>query len=629
MRCPECKTQIPDNLLLCPQCGTRVEETRPMRALRSAPGPSVEAAPAPESETPTLPEGALSARARWQRVRWVLFWVLGLLLLLTLIIGGAAYGGLYTGERDREQRRLDLADEHYRAGLERLEAGEYELAIAEFEYVLELQPEHPFAEQGIAEAETRNVALPTPTSETYEIVVDDLYQKAAAHYEARRWEEASAVFTQVRVLDPAYEAETVEELLFTSLYNAGMAFLEEDRFEEGVFYLDQAVALRPLDEEALTQRSLAVQYMTALGYWGVDWERCIERFENLYTIAPGYKDVFSRLYSAHVTYADAWYDQGEMCPAEVQYAQAMQLMADPDVEQRRTGAAEICMVATPTPIAPITGTLPITLTEPPPGFTTGRLAYPAYNVQTGLYDVYALFADGRLMRMAGGGDQPAWLWSSGALGYRNLLSPGISVLMPGQAAPRQVAAGGGLSWPTFSPDGSRMAYATQDATGRWQIYVARTDGTGEPGDHATGQGPAWGPTGLLAWTGCDSDGVCGIFVDNPDDDQPATRLTASINDIGVSWAPNGSLLAYMSNVSGNWEIYLLDITGGVVVLTDDPASDGLPTWAPDGSGLAFISNRDGSWGLYLMGPNGEDPHKILALGPSLPAWTDQRLSWAP
>jgi len=629
MRCPECKTQIPDNLLLCPQCGTRVEETRPMRARRSAPDPSVEATYAPGPEIPTPPEDAPSARARWRRVRQVLFWVLGLLLLLTLIIGGAAYGGLYTGERDREQRRLDLAEEHYRAGLERLEAGEYDLAVAEFEYVLELQPEHPFAEQGITEAQTRNVVLPTPTTETYEIVVDDLYQKAAAHYEAGRWEEAIAVFTQVRVLDPAYEAEAVEEMLFTSLYNAGMAFLEEDRFEEGVFYLDQAVALRPLDEEALTQRSLAVQYMTALGYWGVDWERCITRFENLYTIAPGYKDVFSRLYSAHVTYADAWYDQGEMCPAEVQYAQAMQLMADPDVERRRTGAAEICMVATPTPIAPITGTLPITLTEPPPGFTTGRLAYPTYNVQTGIYDVYALFADGRLMRMAGGGDQPAWLWSSGALGYRNLLSPGISVLAPGEAAPRQVAAGAGLSWPTFSPDGSHVAYATQDATGTWQIYVARTDGTDEPKNHAAGKGPAWGPTGLLAWTGCDSGGGCGILVDNLDDDQPATRLTASVNDIGVSWAPNGGLLAYMSNVSGNWEIYLLDITGGVVVLTDDPASDGLPTWAPDGSGLAFVSNRDESWGLYLMGPNGEDPHKILALGPSLPAWTGQRLSWAP
>ena len=88
----------------------------------------------------------------------------------------------------------------------------------------------------------------------------------------------------------------------------------------------------------------------------------------------------------------------------------------------------------------------------------------------------------------------------------------------------------------------------------------------------------------------------------------------------------------MSNFSGDWDIYLLSIAGGIVELapdSDNPASDGLPAWAPNGSGIAFVSNRDGTWGIYLMGPNGEDPHKILTLGPNLPNWTSQRLSWAP
>jgi len=619
MRCPVCKAHIPDDLLLCPQCGTALEETRPMRARRSRQAVSAEVAPTPDSAAPT----------RWQRLRPILFWSIGFLCVLALSMGGAVYGGLYKGERDREQQRQALAEQHYHTGLQRLDAGEYELAIAEFEYVLKLDPNHLFAQQGIAEAQARMATRPTPTSETYEIVVDDLYQKAVAHYEAGRWADAAAVFTQLRVLDPAYEAKTVEEMLFTSLYRAGMALLDEDRFEEGVFYLDQAIALRPLDEEALTQRSLAIQYMTALGYWGVNWERCIKRFEQLYAVAPNYKDVFSRLYNAHVAYGNAWYTQGEMCPAEVQYAQAVQLMNDPELEQKRTAAGQICTVATPTPIAPLTGTLPITLTRPPPGFNVGRLAYPIYNTQTGLYDVYALFADGRLMRMAGGADQPCWLGGSGVLAYRDLLSPGLSLLTPGEVAPRQLAAGAGLAWPTFSPDGSRMAYAAQDAAGTWQVTIVPLDGSAEPRVHATGKGPAWGPTGLLAWTGCEPGGACGIFVDNPDDDQPPTRLTASADDVGLNWAPNGGLLAYMSDVSGNWEIYLLSIAGGVAVLTNDPASDGLPAWAPDGSGLAFVSDRDGTWGLYLMGPNGENPHKVLALGPNLPDWTAERLSWAP
>ena len=152
---------------------------------------SAEATPLPESEAPT----------RWQRVRPILFWAIGFLCVLALSLGGAAYGGLYKGERDREQKRQALADQHYRTGLERLDAGEYELAVAEFEYVLELDPDHPFAQQGIAEAQARIAAArPTPTSETNEKVLDDLYRKARAHYEVEEWEEAAAVLSQQRGL---------------------------------------------------------------------------------------------------------------------------------------------------------------------------------------------------------------------------------------------------------------------------------------------------------------------------------------------------------------------------------------------------------------------------------------------
>jgi tetratricopeptide (TPR) repeat protein len=622
MRCPECKSEIPDNVSLCPQCGTMVEETQPMRLLhprRAAPDTVTFIS---EPETPT----------RRQRLRRIFFWTLGFLFLLALSIGGAAYYGLHQGEREREQRRQVLAEQHYQDGLRELDSGNYELAIAEFEYVLQLDADHPFAQQGIAEAERGIEARPTPTAEPTakpeEAIADALYQQIVDYYEAEQWQDAADVLTQLRALDPTYEAEQVEEMLYTSLHSAGMELLNEGNFEKGILYLDRAVALRPLeDEETLTQRRLAMQYMTARDYWGVDWERCIEHFERLYIAAPNYQDVFQRLYRAHVAYADAWYAQDEMCPAEEQYNLALQLLVDPAVEQKRDEATELCLNATPTPIPPITGTHPITLPEPPSGFTTGRLAYPVYNTQTGLYDVYALYADGRLMRMASGADQPFWLWGSGFLGYRNLLQPGISLLAPGETDPRQLLSGAGLTWPTFSPDVRRMAYAVQDVDGTWQIYIAPLDGSAEPTLHATGKGPAWGPNGFLAWTGCDDDGVCGIFVDHPDDDHPPTRLSTNINDTGLNWSPDGGNLAYMTYQAGNWDIILVSTAGGFTPLTTDPAFDGLPVWAPDGSGLAFVSNRDGAWGLYLMNPNGKDQRKILPLGPNMPNWTMQRLSW--
>jgi tetratricopeptide (TPR) repeat protein len=594
-----------------------VEETQTVRILRQ---PELEGKPR-DAESVSL----------GRRLRPVLLWGVGFLVVLGLSIGSGIYFGLRQGEQERIRRLEREAEQHYQAGLERLDQGSFELALAEFEYVLQIDPDHPLAEQGIAEAEARLKPDPTPTANPQEPITATVYREALGHYEAERWQDAAAALTSLRQIDPEYKAAQVEEMLFESLYQAGTALLEEDDFELGIFYLDRAVALRPLDEAASTQQRLAKQYVEAYSYWGVDWERCIAGFEGLYRVAPEYKDVPQRLYRAHLKYAEAWEAQGEMCPAVEQYDEALRLLASSEVDDTRAGAAQICLRATPTPFPTIEGSQPVTRTTLPPGFNAGRLAYPLYNTATGVYDIYALFADGRLLKMASSADQPIWMWNSDALGYRDRLSAGISLLPSFQAPPQQLASGSGLAWPTFSPDGRRMAYAALEAGGAWQITIAPTDGSAEPSPHAAGKGPAWGPTGLLAWTGCEGDGAeaCGIFIDNPDDGQPANRVSASINDVALSWSPGGNRLAYMSDHTGNWEIYTYDVTGGFQVLTDDPASDGLPAWSPDGSAIAFVSNRNGDWGIYLMQPGGEDPRKVISLGANLPNWTRQRLSWAP
>jgi len=553
--------------------------------------------------------------------------------LLLLIISGTAgvYTGYHQGKVDREATRVAVADEHYRRGLTRLDAGEYELAIAEFNYVLDLDPDNALAAQGLAEAQARLAARPTPTSQAAEDITENLYTQGLEAYQQEDWETAIQALTQLRAFDSGYETTTVEDMLFDSLYNYGLALLEEDRFEEGLFQLDQALEIRPLDEDALWERELAHRYMTALGYWGVDWQLCIERFEQLYALAPGYKDVFSRLREAHVLYGDLWVEREEMCPAAEQYVRALELANDAEVEQKRMDADEICAVATPTPIAPITGTLPITGVIAVPDFRVGRLAYPAYNSQTGMYDVYAITsdgADGSLTRVAAGADQPCWQWGGNWLAYRDRLTGAVSMVQPG-GQPVTLLANAGAAWPTISPDGGRYAYAAKNEAGVWHVYIGHTDGLEEPVVHAPGWGPAWGPAGLLAWTGCEADGsVCGIFVDNPDDEQPPTRLTASLDDSSLHWA-TADLLAYMSDHTGYWNLYLLNTSGGVQALTDDPVIEALPAWAPDGSALAFISYRESRWGLYLMQPDGTGLRQIVDLGTEMPNWQSQRLSWAP
>lgn len=633
MRCPECGYDVPEPLLLCPRCGAHVEETQPMkRRPRTLPWVRVQ-----EDTIPLLigaeeavEEQVPSRLAFWKRVRFVLLALGAFLCLLTVALVVAGYAGVQAGEQARLERRAALADEHYRRGLARLDAGEYELAIAEFEYALQLVPEHPLAKQGLAEARARLATRPTPTSQATEEVAHELYVEAKTAFEQEDWPRAARLLNQLRAFAPDYERESVEEMLFTSLYNAGLAALAEDSLEEGIFYLDQAQEMRELDADALRELELARRYLKALGYWGVDWDVCIRQLEALYALAPNYRDVFQRLYQARITYGDLWAGQGEMCPAAEQYAQALRLMNSADLVQKRDAAAEVCAVATPTPIAPITGTLSGATVVP--GFTSGRLAYTVYNPETGLYDLYVIISDGTngyLSRVAAGADQPCWRWGGGQLIYRDRMAPGIALLQP-DGSRVLLRAGGDAAWPTLSPDGTRYAYAAPDGSGVWHIYIARTDGTGEPQVIASGWAPVWGPTGLLAWTGCEAGGsACGIYVDQPDDAQPPVRLTGNANDTGLHWAPGGQALLYMSDHTGNWDLYLLGVSGGVQVLLSTPAIEGLPAWSPDGSTIAFLSDRDNFWGIYLMQPDGGNLRPLVNLGGEMPNWQNQRISWGP
>jgi serine/threonine protein kinase len=80
------------------------------------------------------------------------------------------------------------------------------------------------------------------------------------------------------------------------------------------------------------------------------------------------------------------------------------------------------------------------------------------------------------------------------------------------------------------------------------------------------------------------------------------RLT---HDPGFSewptWSPDGSLLAFASSRSGNYEIYVRRVQGGQEVnVTNNPAQNFQPSFSPDGNWIAFVSTRGSRTGLVKV-----------------------------
>ena len=77
-------------------------------------------------------------------------------------------------------------------------------------------------------------------------------------------------------------------------------------------------------------------------------------------------------------------------------------------------------------------------------------------------------------------------------------------------------------------------------------------------------------------------------------------------------------IAFMSDRSGNPEIYVMDADGANLQrLTNNPHGDSSPSWSPDGKQIAFTSKRDGhvingipTDDIYVMDADGGNPQNL-------------------
>lgn len=87
-----------------------------------------------------------------------------------------------------------------------------------------------------------------------------------------------------------------------------------------------------------------------------------------------------------------------------------------------------------------------------------------------------------------------------------------------------------------------------------------------------------------------------------------------------AWSPDGRMIAYSSNRSGNFDLWVQMVEeGNAVQVTTNPAHDWQPDWSPDGKRLVFRSERD-EGGLFVVPVLGGSERKVSGFG-CRPRWS--------
>ena len=120
----------------------------------------------------------------------------------------------------------------------------------------------------------------------------------------------------------------------------------------------------------------------------------------------------------------------------------------------------------------------------------------------------------------------------------------------------------------------------------------------------------------------DRDGADRLYISKPDGSEQARLTELEAEDPSIS--PDGTRVAFVSNVNDNMDIYVLEIASlNITRVTNAPEKDASPSWSPDGTRLVFESFRDGNFEIYMVYADGTSPIRLTndPSGDSSPVWS--------
>jgi serine/threonine protein kinase/Tol biopolymer transport system component len=324
----------------------------------------------------------------------------------------------------------------------------------------------------------------------------------------------------------------------------------------------------------------------------------------------------------------------------------------------------------PSPEPSFTPTPSLTLAPTPiPIGGGGRIAFVSDRVER-VFQIWTMNPDGSDQRQLtvdpGDKFQPRWspdgtrllfVTDGGYDDFGNYLGMDIKVInADGTEIKWVVRSPGDDTDPTWSPDGSLIAFTSTRANKLRQVYVMnagcieQTEGCEDvtprnvschPDFCAVEYSPTWLPAGFSppSWVNSDqtlavavsiNDAPAQIFIRSPEGGVP-TDFDRNDQIVGVDhlrWSPDGASMVFTWNYQrGRNEIALvpLEDRGFSNTILTSTFGNKEPVFSPDGRYIAFTSSRDGDFEIYLMLAGGIDQENLT----NSPSSKDMQPDWQP
>ncbi len=387
-----------------------------------------------------------------------------------------------------------------------------------------------------------------------------LFTDAEFAFTNKLWLSAIAQYEQLRQLDDNYEADLVADRLATAYLGAGQQIVsvrpgDSTLIKQAQEYFHESLQLNANDSAAKTESQMLEAFMAAENMVQQEsYEQGAQTLDEIYTKRPEYFGgyVAELLYRAYIGLGERAVQQSNLERAKVAYERAIALGFDSNgTAQQRLD--EISALIAPPPVvvaAPIVSSAPAVSAAPtePPAPVDPLAQYHGWIAFRSNRNGGELYY---IMKPDGSEQQPASM---------DLIQQMNDLYQKQQ----------------WSPDGQQLLYVQQvSEQASTNIFKVRSD-----------LPSTWDRDIMLTdYIGTEYDPV---------------------------WSANGQMIAFVSNHTGNDEIWTMDADGGnqrQLTFNDWPW-DKHPSFSPDSTQIVFYSNSSGARQIWIMGVDGGNQHNI-------------------